>query len=109
MTTISMDLLLGLPPCQGYDAVLVVVDLFSRMLLTTPCHSTATAKQLYELLSKLVLQRGWKPTVIVSDSDQRFIGQVGKRFAEDVGATLQPSAPYHQQANPVERHIQTLL
>ncbi|SPO28028.1 uncharacterized protein UTRI_05171 [Ustilago trichophora] len=106
--TISMDVILGLPECEGYDAALVVMDLFSRMLVTRACTSRATAADLYKMLTEMVLQRGFTPKVIVLDSDARFIGQVGKRFAESIGAELQPSAPYHQQANPVERHIQTL-
>ncbi|SPO26292.1 uncharacterized protein UTRI_02568 [Ustilago trichophora] len=99
---------LGLPVCKGYDAAFVVVNLFLRMLITRACTSRATATDLYAMLSEMVLQRGFTPEVIVSDSDSRFVGQVGEKFAKAIGATLKPSAPYHQQANPVERHIQTL-
>ncbi|SNX82872.1 uncharacterized protein MEPE_01578 [Melanopsichium pennsylvanicum] len=106
--TISADLLLGLPTCRGYDSALVVVDIFSKLVLTAPCSASITAPQLFDLLSDLVLRRGWKPKVIVTDSDRRFVGTVGQAFAKRIGAKLRPSAPYHQQANPVERHIQTL-
>ncbi|EPQ30551.1 uncharacterized protein PFL1_02076 [Pseudozyma flocculosa PF-1] len=106
--SLSMDLVLGLPVIDGLDAILVIVDMFSKTLLTAACTSTITADGVYRLFSRLVLRRGWNPKVIVTDSDTRFIGEYGRAFAARIGAVLQPSAPYHQQANPVERHIQTL-
>nr|CDI57088.1 uncharacterized protein BN887_02712 [Melanopsichium pennsylvanicum 4] len=106
--TILADLLLGLPECRGYDAALIVVDTCSCLLLTAPCTTKATAAELFAILTDLVLRRGWKPKVVITDSDKRFVGAVGQQFAKQIGAELRPSAPYHQQANPVERHIQTL-
>ncbi|SPO36662.1 uncharacterized protein PSFLO_02133 [Pseudozyma flocculosa] len=106
--SVSMDIVLGLPVSHGLDAILVVVDLFTKTLLTSACSSSITAEGVYELFSRLVLRRGWKPKVIITDSDKRFIGEHGQQFARSIGATLTPSAPHHQQANPVERYIQTL-
>ncbi|EPQ31343.1 uncharacterized protein PFL1_01527 [Pseudozyma flocculosa PF-1] len=107
--TISVDVASGFPPsADGTDALLVVTDLFSKMILVEPCRSSASTNDLCVLLERAVLRRGWCPSVIVSDSDSRFVGQAFQTFATTIGAELQPSRPYHQQANPVERQIQTL-
>ncbi|SOV01665.1 uncharacterized protein UDID_18167 [Ustilago sp. UG-2017a] len=106
--TLSADLLLGLPECKGLDAALIVVDVFSKLVLMALCSSRITSSQLFNLLADLVLQRGWKSRVIVTDSDKRFVGATGQQFASSIGIELKPLAPYHQQANPVEHHIQTL-
>ncbi|SAM85678.1 uncharacterized protein UBRO_20381 [Ustilago bromivora] len=106
--TLSADLLLGLQDCKGLDAALVIMDMFSELVLTAPCSSYITSTQLFNLLADLILRKGWKPKVIITDSDKRFIGITGQRFATSIGTELRPLAPYHQQANPVERHIQML-
>ncbi|KAJ1026656.1 hypothetical protein NDA13_004029 [Ustilago tritici] len=105
---VSADLLLGLPECKGLDAALIIVDIFSKLVLTAPCTSCITSAQLFDLLADLVLWKGWKPKVVITNSDKCFVGTTGQQFAKSLGVQLEPSAPYHQQANPVEQHIQTL-
>ncbi|KAE8217080.1 hypothetical protein CF319_g8750, partial [Tilletia indica] len=105
---ISVDLVLGLPPSHGNDAVLSVLCLFSRMVLLEPCKSTITAAGIASILSNRVLRMGWRPRRIVSDSEARVTGQVLQSLAESLGATLTPSPPHHQQANAVERAVQTV-
>lgn len=82
--------------------------MFSKLVLLAPCSCSITSSQLFNLLADLVLQRGWKPRVIVTDSDKCFIGTTGQQFASSMGIELKPLVPYHQQANLAERHIQTL-
>ncbi|HEV7736662.1 MAG TPA: reverse transcriptase domain-containing protein, partial [Chlamydiales bacterium] len=41
---ISVDLISGLPASNGYDAILVVVDRFSKMIHTLPTHTGVTAE-----------------------------------------------------------------
>ncbi|KAE8262546.1 hypothetical protein A4X09_0g7435 [Tilletia walkeri] len=105
---ISVDLVLGLPPSHGNDAVLSVLCLFSRMILLEPCKSTITAAGIASILSNRVLRMGWRPLRIVSDSEARVTGQVLQSLAESLGAVLTPSPPHHQQANAVERAVQTV-
>ncbi|KAE8218217.1 hypothetical protein CF319_g7866 [Tilletia indica] len=105
---ISVDLVLGLSPSHGNDAVLAVLCLFSRMILLEPCKSTITAAGIASILSNRVLRMGWRPRRIVSDSEARVTGQVLQSLATSLGATLTPSPPHHQQANAVERAIQTV-
>ncbi|KAE8240665.1 hypothetical protein A4X13_0g7663 [Tilletia indica] len=105
---ISIDLMLGLPLSRsGNDAALAILDMFSRMILLTPCHHTITADGIVAIVSDRVLRMGWRPRRIVSDSEARMSGARMTALAESLGAELTPSTPYHQQANAVERSIQT--
>ncbi|SAM69443.1 uncharacterized protein UBRO_20460 [Ustilago bromivora] len=106
--TILADLLLGLPDCKGLNTALVIMDMFSKLMLTAPCSSRITSTQLFNLLTNLVLCKGWRPKVIITDSDKCFIGATSQRFAASIGTELRPLAPYHQQVNPVKCHIQML-
>ncbi|KAE8239258.1 hypothetical protein A4X06_0g8411 [Tilletia controversa] len=106
---ISIDLILGLPLSRsGNDAALAILDTFSRMVLLTPCHHTVTADGIAAIVSDRVLRMGWRPQRIVSDSEARMTGARMSALASSLGAELTPSTPYHQQANAVERSIQTV-
>ncbi|KAE8238759.1 hypothetical protein A4X13_0g8392 [Tilletia indica] len=106
--TISLDLLYPFPrSASGNDAVLAIWDVFSRMILLTPCHRDITAEGIAAIVSDRVLRLGWRPRRIVTDSEARVSGSVMTALAQSLGAVLTPSSPYHQQANHVERGIQT--
>lgn len=106
--TISVDIMLGLPKTStGLDACLVIVDTFTKTILFRPLRSTAKASDVYKGIEDAVLRQGWQPARLISDHDSKFVGALGQAFAKRLGAQLTPSAPYHQQANPVERYIQT--
>ncbi|KAE8229428.1 hypothetical protein CF326_g5602 [Tilletia indica] len=105
---IALDLLFGFPRSQsGNDAVLAILDLFSRMVLLTPCHKDITAEGIAAIVADRVLRLGWRPKRIVSNSESRVSGSVMSALATSLGAVSTPSSPYHQQANAVERAIQT--
>ncbi|KAE8197072.1 hypothetical protein A4X06_0g3669 [Tilletia controversa] len=107
--SISVDLLLGFPRSRtGNDAVLVVLDLFSRMILLEPCSASVTAEGVAAILSDRVLRYGWRPSRLIPDSEARLSGVVMSALATSLGAVLSPSVPHHHQANPVERSIQTV-
>ncbi|KAE8224984.1 hypothetical protein CF326_g7943 [Tilletia indica] len=106
---ISVDLLLGMPPCRnGVDAVLVILDVFSRMVLLEPCSKDISAAGVAAIISNRVLRLGWRPRRIVTDSEAKMTGVDMQSLASSLGAVLTPSPPHHQQANAVERFIQTV-
>ncbi|KAE8221006.1 hypothetical protein CF326_g8647 [Tilletia indica] len=106
---IAIDILLGLPLSRaGNDAAIAILDMFSRMILLTPCHHTISSEGIAAIVSDRVLRMGWRPKRIVSDSEARMTGAKMSSLASSLGAELTPSTPYHQQANAVERSIQTV-
>ncbi|KAE8269828.1 hypothetical protein A4X09_0g2516 [Tilletia walkeri] len=106
---IAVDLALGLPRTRGgKDALLVIEDLFSRMVLLHPCTSNIDAPGIAAIISDRILRYGWRPRRLLSDSESKMIGSTMQALASSLGAVLEPSSPHHQQANPVERSIQTV-
>ncbi|KAE8250242.1 hypothetical protein A4X13_0g4880, partial [Tilletia indica] len=107
--TTATDLVLGLPRSRsGCDAVLIILDIFSRMVLLEPCRSTIDSAGIASIISNRVLRLGFRPRRLVSDSEARMTGALMQKLAESLGAVLTPSSPHHQQANSVERFVQTL-
>ncbi|KAE8217294.1 hypothetical protein CF319_g8588 [Tilletia indica] len=107
--TISIDVLHGFPRTRsGNESVVAIHDVFSKMILLEPCSAGITAEGIAAIVSNRVLRFGWRPRRIVSDSEARVSGSVMTSLAESLHADLTPSPPHHQQANAVERAIQTV-
>ena len=72
-TDISLDLIGPLTVLSGYNAILVVVDIFSKMMVTVPTTMNITAKGLATLFIDRVLCAHGVPQTIISDRDPRFM------------------------------------
>ena len=63
-----MDFITHLPMTrQGYDAMLVIVDYLTKMMILRPTHSTATAVDTARIFVDAVIRIHGLPRVIVSD------------------------------------------
>jgi len=94
---ISADFITKLPLAQGYDAILVVCDRFSKM-----AHFIATTeKTSAERLTKLFRDQVWKlhglPESIVSDRGVQFVAGIMKELNNLLGIQTKLSTAYHPQ------------
>jgi RNase H-like domain found in reverse transcriptase/Integrase zinc binding domain len=64
---ISVDLIVPLPDSKGYDAIMVVVDSFTKMKVLLPTTTHITAKGVALLFRTQVFKRFGMPTKIISD------------------------------------------
>jgi len=69
---ISMDFVVGLPECEGFDAIWAVVDRLSKMRHIIPCHTTVDALGLAELFLRKVIRLHGLPLTIISDWGLQF-------------------------------------
>ncbi|KAG9217972.1 hypothetical protein CCMSSC00406_0009792 [Pleurotus cornucopiae] len=84
-TDISADFIVKLPKSAGYDAILVVIDRFTKMVRLVP-----TTKELSALgLAKLYQDNVWKihglPNTIISDQGPQFTLQVMRELNNLLG------------------------
>jgi len=94
---ISADFITKLPLAQGYDAILVVYDRFSKM-----AHFIATMeKTSAEGLAKLFRDQVWKlhslPESIISDRGVQFAAGMMKELNNLLGIQTKLSTAYHPQ------------
>jgi len=96
---ISADFITKLPLAQGYDAILVVCDRFSKM-----AHFIATTeKTSAEGLAKLFRDHVWKlhglPESIISDKEVQFAAGMMKELNNLLGIQTKLSMAYYPQTD----------
>jgi transposase InsO family protein len=96
---ISMDFVTGLPECEGYDAIWVVVDRLSKMRHFVPCRTTIDARGLAEMFLKDVVRLHGLPKTIISDRGPQFAAVFWKRLCERLGVDRRLSMAFHPQTD----------
>ena len=97
---ISMDFITHLPKTRfGYDALLVMVDYVTKMMILRPTYSTATAVDTARLFVDAVVRAHGLPKVIVSDRDTRFTSHFWREVHRVMGTTLAMSSGFHPQTD----------
>ena len=64
---ISVDMIMGLPKSSGHDALLVVVDRFSKAIIPIPCNVELSAEGWAQALHDHVYTKHGMPQVVISD------------------------------------------
>lgn len=112
-----MDLIVDLPPSDGFDSIMVVVDRFTKQCHLAPTVKTASA----ETIADLFLQNVWKhhgtPRQVISDRGTQFVAKWYRRLAERLGITLSYSTAFHPRSDgqtervnqEVEQYIRTFV
>ena len=97
---ISMDFITHLPKTRnGYDALLVMVDYVTKMMLLRPTYSVATAVDTAKLFVDSVVRAHGLPRVIVSDRDTRFTSHFWREVHRVMGTNLAMSSGFHPQTD----------
>jgi hypothetical protein len=97
---VTMDFVTDLPPdTNGHDAILVVVDRFSKMAHFRPCTTAITAQCTAELFVETVISRWYAPEICVTDGGPQFTAAFTHALFEMWGIDLRHSTAYHPQTD----------
>ncbi|MBW0508796.1 hypothetical protein O181_048511 [Austropuccinia psidii MF-1] len=106
-----MDWVTELPSSgeKGYNACLVIVDIYSKTPIFLPCHKGDTAMDTALLLWSRVISHTGLFKNIISDIECKFTSALWTNFHRLFGTKLLFSTAYHPQTDWLaERMIQTL-
>jgi hypothetical protein len=104
---IAMDIF-PLPATQGFDACLTIVDTFTKTVVLRPTSTTATTADVADILFTSILCRGFLPSTVISDKDPKYTSDLWNLVMKKLNTKISLTSPYHQQADPAERTIQTV-
>jgi transposase InsO family protein len=97
---VALDLVSLAESAEGYDAVVVFTDMFTKQIFCAPVHMKGTtAEKVAELFILHVFRAQGLPKVLLSDRDSKFTSAFWGRLFELLGTGLRFSASYHHQTN----------
>jgi len=95
-----MDLITGLPPRNGKNAILTIVDHgCSRAAIFLPCTDTITGPGIAQLYLDNVYRWFGLPTKMISNQDPRFTSHFGKALTQKLGVQQNLSTAFHPQTD----------
>jgi transposase InsO family protein len=110
---LSMDFITDLPPSvrgdRVYDAILVIVDRYTKLAIYVPCNKTCTADDLATMLQEHVIHRFGVPEGIVTDRGSVFTSEYWTNFCYAARVKRKLSTAFHPQTDgQTERQNQVL-
>src|SRR6202789_1534052 len=102
----SMDLITDLPPVDGHDSILVVVDQgLSKRVILLPCSKTLTSEGTAKLLLENLYKRFGLPDKIISDRGPQFASKAFTELLKLLGIKSALSTAYHPQTDGTTERV----
>jgi Integrase zinc binding domain len=102
----SMDLIMDLPPVEGYNSILVVVDQgLSKGVILCPCVKTITWEGTATLLGDNLFKRFGLPDKMISDRDPRFAAHAFQELLKLLNIKSNLTTAYHPQSDGATERV----
>ncbi|PRP72887.1 hypothetical protein PROFUN_16906, partial [Planoprotostelium fungivorum] len=108
-TSVTIDFMVKLPECQGFNAIMVVVDRFTKMSHFIPCKNTITSEEAAWLYIDRVFRLHGIPEKIVSDRGTQFTAEFWTSFWKQMGTKHSMSTAYHPQSDGQTERVNSVL
>uniref|UniRef100_A0A670KNJ5 Gypsy retrotransposon integrase-like protein 1 n=1 Tax=Podarcis muralis TaxID=64176 RepID=A0A670KNJ5_PODMU len=106
---VALDFVTDLPSSRGKTAVLVVVDLFSKMAHFIPCAKVATAEQTAKLFIDHVFKVHGLPRSILSDRGRQFISNFWQKLMGFLNVKINLASARHPQTNGQAERVNAIM
>jgi transposase InsO family protein len=104
-----MDFITKLPISGGYDSIMVVIDLLSKVTHFIPCKETYTAEQLARLFRANIFKLHGMPEKIISDRGPTFVSEFWRKLMHSLRITPGFSTAYHPQTDGQTERMNQVL
>ena len=102
----SMDLITDLPPVDGYDALLVVVDQgLSKGVILCPTTKTVNMDGIRDLLHENLYKQFRLLDKMLSDRGPQFTAKAFRALIKKLGIKLVLSTAYHPQTDGTTERV----
>ncbi len=98
-THISVDMITGLPRCNGQDAILMIVDRFSKEIIPIACTTELSSEGWAKILRDEVYAKHGMPQVVISDRGTMFVSKFMKDLYDLLHIKANASTTYHPQTD----------
>jgi IS30 family transposase len=94
-----VDFIKQLPGSEGFTAILVVVDRFSKQALFIPTHDTITSTQLAELFIIHVFSKHGVLSHVTSNRGSEFVSRFFRSLGKALNMKLHFTSGYHPEGD----------
>jgi len=108
-TNLGLNHVLGLPECEEFDAVLVVVNGLSKMWHYIPCHSTVDAWKLVESFLQEVVRIHGLLFTIVADHGPQFTSTIWGQICSHLDIDRRMVTAVHPQTDGLTERLNTSM
>lgn len=99
----------GLPISNGYNCILVVVDLYTKYSYFIALKHPFSALSIAKLFMQHIYKLHGLPSAIVSDCDRIFTSQLWRELFRLAGVELRMSSAYHPQSDGQTERVNQCL
>ena len=96
---IGVDLITGLPPVKGYDAIVVYIDHYSKQVHVIPTTLDIDAEGITDIHYQEIFHLHGLSTKIISNRGPQFAAQLTKALYCKLDITHALTTTYHLQSN----------
>ena len=97
--TIGVDMIVGLPESKGKNAILTVVDHYTKQVHLYPVTDGLTVLGVADIYFHDVFPLHGIPKKIISDQGPQFASQIMRSILKRLGVDAGLTTAYHPQAN----------
>jgi hypothetical protein len=106
---ISVDMIVKLPPSQGHNSILVVVNTLTKQAHFIPTTEKITSPKLAELFLAHIWKLNGTPETVVSDRGAVFASKFMKGVYDALGIRMQLSTAYHPQTDGQTERVNQMV
>lgn len=107
--SVSMDFIVALPKSDGFGAIMVIVDRFSKYATFIPVTTDCKVDEAARVFFKNVVKLWGLPRNIISDRDPRFTGKFWRELFKLMGTKLNFSTSFHPQSDGQTERVNALI
>ncbi|KAH0611892.1 uncharacterized protein H6S33_009944 [Morchella sextelata] len=94
-----MDIVIGLPEGQGYDAIMVIVDHLTKMRNLLPCNTTVNSEDVVQLYLRNIWKLHGLSTHVTSDRGMQFTAKFWKALSKYLSIDARMSNVFHTETD----------
>ncbi len=107
--SVSMDFMVSLPPSRGFDAIMVVVDRFSKMAHFIPTKDSAMAQETGRMFFIHMFKHHGLPKDIVLDWDPKFTSKFWRALWKRMGSELKMNIAFWPQTDGQTERVNLVI